>query len=144
MSKRKPYDGPRITCDPDDVIGTKEAAQILHVGEREIRYKIQRKKLPVLKIGGKYYIHAKAPLLYLKAQEILRPRWSSNRAERLHHRAADKINCCPGHALNPALGTTFESILTPDFLEYFGMLDRENIETRSYLRSLALVHISHF
>lgn len=64
MSKRKPYNGPRINIDPDDVLDTEQAAKILGVSDREVRAKIARGTLPAIKIINKYFINRKAVQFY--------------------------------------------------------------------------------
>jgi len=59
-----------INIDPEQLIGTKEAARMLQVSEREIRGKINRQKIPATMLGTQWVMQRKAIYIYMKMQEL--------------------------------------------------------------------------
>jgi excisionase family DNA binding protein len=64
--ERKPFN-----IDPELVIGSREAARILGVSEREVRSKIKRGTLPAVKYGRKYFLHRGAVEVYQGLRTVL-------------------------------------------------------------------------
>jgi excisionase family DNA binding protein len=61
-----------INIDPELVIGSRKAAEILGVSEREVRAKIKRGTLPAAKYGRKYLLNRDAVEFYQGLRAILK------------------------------------------------------------------------
>jgi excisionase family DNA binding protein len=61
-----------LNIDPELIIGTREAAEILKVSDREIRSKIKRGTLPAAKYGGRYLLNRKAVVFYQRLHDIMK------------------------------------------------------------------------
>jgi len=61
-----------INIDPELVIGSRKAAEILGVSEREVRAKIKRGTLPAAKYGRKYLLHRGAVEFYQELRAVLK------------------------------------------------------------------------
>jgi len=53
-----------INVDPGNIIGTKEAARLLQVDERAVRYKIRYGHLSAIKLNGKWILNKNSVLFH--------------------------------------------------------------------------------
>lgn len=78
-----------ITVDPEDLIGTDEAANMLGISAREIRFKIGRGNIPAVKIGTTHVIHKQAIIFYQRTRELKKKR-VAERKQKIRERKLER------------------------------------------------------